>query len=251
MADLKGRNLDGSLLPHNFGPFMAITEFLDDKAAYNAMNMSFAIYLAPNSTVSGIGYSALYCPSDDVSSLRYPGKPGDGWDGSPQPMRFTSYAGNVGPLNDFELPNLKTTDPNRYFYSGIFVSGGQQSPGVRDVVDGTSNTILIGEHAHSVIAPALPKADYDKANRWSLGFYGETLFSSEFTPNYFQTNTAPPRFPLGLNNVAMTSASQHAGGAYFLMVDGSVRFIKSTISPATFRGLSTRNGGEVIPDEQF
>ena len=41
-------------------------------------------------------------------------------------------------------------------------------------------------------------------------------------------------------------ANSHAGGAPVLLADGSVRFLKITLEPATLRILLTRNGGEVV-----
>ena len=43
----------------------------------------------------------------------------------------------------------------------------------------------------------------------------------------------------------MTSRSYHAGGVNVALMDGSVRFISSTIEPETWRALGTRDGGEV------
>jgi prepilin-type N-terminal cleavage/methylation domain-containing protein/prepilin-type processing-associated H-X9-DG protein len=45
--------------------------------------------------------------------------------------------------------------------------------------------------------------------------------------------------------------SFHPGGINCLFGDGSVRFIKATISPVTLRGLVTLSGGEVISSDSY
>ena len=45
--------------------------------------------------------------------------------------------------------------------------------------------------------------------------------------------------------------SLHPGGANFAMGDGSVKFIKSSISVNTYRALGTRAGAEVISADQY
>jgi prepilin-type processing-associated H-X9-DG protein len=47
------------------------------------------------------------------------------------------------------------------------------------------------------------------------------------------------------------ASSAHPGGAGFLMTDGSVHFIKDSISQQTYMGLGTRNGGEVISSDAY
>ncbi len=43
-----------------------------------------------------------------------------------------------------------------------------------------------------------------------------------------------------------TARSQHPGGVNVLMADASVRFVGETITQAVWRGLGTRNGGELV-----
>ena len=45
--------------------------------------------------------------------------------------------------------------------------------------------------------------------------------------------------------------SLHPGGGNFACVDGSVKFIKNSISYYTYRALGTRSGGEVISSDQL
>ena len=45
--------------------------------------------------------------------------------------------------------------------------------------------------------------------------------------------------------------SLHPGGVNFAMTDGSVKFIKSTISLVAYRGLGTRNQGEIVGGDQY
>jgi prepilin-type processing-associated H-X9-DG protein len=50
---------------------------------------------------------------------------------------------------------------------------------------------------------------------------------------------------------ACTSRSYHPGGVNVLLMDGSARFVKSSISMQTWRALGTRAGGEVISADAY
>ena len=45
--------------------------------------------------------------------------------------------------------------------------------------------------------------------------------------------------------------SKHPGGANFAMADGSVRFVKQSISPRPYNALGSRAGGEVLSSDQY
>ena len=45
--------------------------------------------------------------------------------------------------------------------------------------------------------------------------------------------------------------SKHPGGANFLFVDGSVRFLKQTINIFTYCALGSRAAGEVISSDSY
>jgi prepilin-type N-terminal cleavage/methylation domain-containing protein/prepilin-type processing-associated H-X9-DG protein len=279
MGDFVGRNYNGSFIDQNFGHFVPLTQFYEQGNVFNALNTSVMIYLYPNSTVSGFGVGMLWCPSDaGIIGLRYPGQPGDGWDNSPIPMTFSSYAGNLGPLiykmTGTGDPNLMSQMQGMFSWCG----GTPGQPGVppvslASITDGTSNTILYGEHAHGKISASTQQGDYYGINWWTSGDYGDTTFSTFFPPNFFQTDDAGyaiPKLVPRQTNFADTITSFHPGGANFAFCDGSVRFIKNSINSwnprsitfnnpnysnvpmnGVYQALSTRNGGEVISSDSY
>jgi prepilin-type N-terminal cleavage/methylation domain-containing protein/prepilin-type processing-associated H-X9-DG protein len=103
---------------------------------------------------------------------------------------------------------------------------------ITDIVDGTSNTIMIGE--------AMTGKDYQ--NSWC--HMDNAIATCAYPPNAKNPVTGldyPP--DQWYNRYAFTSA--HPGGVQFAMTDGSVQFITDSISLQLFRALGTRAGGEV------
>jgi prepilin-type processing-associated H-X9-DG protein len=118
--------------------------------------------------------------------------------------------------------------------------------------DGTSNTLLASE-----VRIALP-------NGTGQDHRGD-LFNDDHNCAMFMAYTPPNsqvkdqmqgnycQYPYANNPPCSTSSpafnaarSYHAGGVNGLMADGSVRFFKDAISVATWRALSTTQGGEVV-----
>ncbi|WP_152052760.1 DUF1559 family PulG-like putative transporter [Tautonia marina] len=57
--------------------------------------------------------------------------------------------------------------------------------------------------------------------------------------------------PPGGFNDAITATSNHSGGVNVCMMDGSVRFVKDTVSTPVWWAIGTRNQGEIISSDQF
>jgi Protein of unknown function (DUF1559) len=106
-----------------------------------------------------------------------------------------------------------------HYAGNVAVMGGDRARTLSDVPDGASFTIMAGEVA------------------------------SEFKPWGDPTNWRDPA--LGTNKTPAGFGSRSQRGADFLMVDGSVRFVKDTTDPRVFKALSTPSGGEKIGEGQY
>lgn len=80
------------------------------------------------------------------------------------------------------------------------------------------------------------------------GSHANTLrfntYSHVNTPN--GTSCMAESYPPGQAIDAMSAGSNHPGGVNACFADGSVRFIKDTISIQTWWAVGTRSGGEVV-----
>jgi prepilin-type processing-associated H-X9-DG protein len=47
------------------------------------------------------------------------------------------------------------------------------------------------------------------------------------------------------------ASSNHSGGVNVVMLDGSVKFVKNSVSPTTWRALATRDKGEIIDASSY
>lgn len=104
---------------------------------------------------------------------------------------------------------------------GIF--GVQRSSKMSDVIDGTTNTIMIGE------VQRLDGGDDTTTSRdgWAIG--GPSTHFSTCSDGCRGPNSRHFEEP----------GSQHANGAQFGMVDGSVHFLSNTIDRAVFKALGS------------
>lgn len=86
---------------------------------------------------------------------------------------------------------------------------------------------------------------------WVMGEMCCTSYNHVGPPN--GKTCAGTGFPGTMANMPMQvpPSSFHPGGVNVLMGDGSVRFIKSTVSLPAWRGLGTRAGGEVISSDSL
>lgn len=92
----------------------------------------------------------------------------------------------------------------------------------------------------------LPGSDF--SNGWPFSFYSSTLYNHVVTPNWrFNDCGSWSAIPDAPGEHAIVAArSKHPGGVNAAMGDGSVRFFTESINLLLWRGLGTRDGGEVV-----
>ena len=92
-------------------------------------------------------------------------------------------------------------------------------------------------------------------NRWGWGATTMTLFHTIATPNSKQYAFNSCRDTCGGcgpdDSIFSNAQSNHPGGVNCLFSDGSVKFIKDSISPQTWMALGTRANGEVISSDSY
>jgi prepilin-type N-terminal cleavage/methylation domain-containing protein/prepilin-type processing-associated H-X9-DG protein len=92
---------------------------------------------------------------------------------------------------------------------------------------------------------------------WALGERGFTLFNTIVPPNSKQYPWHSCRFGSSCLSCApeassfINANSNHPGGCNFAFADGSVRFIKDSVSMLPYQALGTRNGGEVVSSDSY
>ena len=89
-----------------------------------------------------------------------------------------------------------------------------------------------------------------------LGYRGNQYYR-QIPQTYNYSHTVPPNNPkvdcgeTGYVAVHLSARSNHSGGVNVAFCDGSVRFIKSSISLPTWRALGSRAGGEIVSADSY
>ena len=164
---------------------------------------------------------------------------------SDQGFAKCNYLGNQG------VGNSRTVDDGGVLDSNLVFA-------IRDISDGTSNTIIIGEADGS---PVQESAGND--NSFPI-WIGTPTFNGDFQHGQARRSLLRRGSVDGFNNAhnngiagdfaPETFSSRHTGGAIFGLCDGSVQFISDTIETGTnddqpdgtFVQLIVRNDGQVV-----
>jgi len=205
-----GLGWDGLILPY--------LERVELYEQFDFSELPYQMFSGINLELKG-NYIAVYnCPSDPQDKMGYPIR------------RRTSAAGVADTQSAWQATSSLGQHPIRHG-DGMMLN--VDAKRVRDVYDGTSHTLFVGEVTGG---EAGTKAGWN----WSNGI----LFSTVMGIN--GPNTIPGAGTFQIWATEPGFSSYHPDGAHFLRVDGSVKFESENMDQAVLAALTTRAGGEVI-----
>jgi prepilin-type N-terminal cleavage/methylation domain-containing protein/prepilin-type processing-associated H-X9-DG protein len=264
---------DGVPIPY-FSSWSVLAElnpYLEQTNIYNRMDLKQQTYetTSPFNITAANQFAVqqvvplFLCPSDKM-----------------QPVTTGSAYGVpvLGPTNYVFCNGTGTNGGSPWDADGVFIA--KKRFRVSDIPDGTSNTAfasesILGDGTESASGPApapldtvyaylggapLSEGACAAAAKWNVerlrGFMwasGEircASYNHYYPPNATVADCVTfdlrPGQTLYTANGWRASRSRHAGGVNLALADGSVRFVTNSIDLATWRALSTREGGEVL-----
>ena len=223
---------------------------IEQENVRNVYVMTANWYDPANATARNAPVKTFLCPSANGGRLGESAVPGV--TGSPFPGAAWDYT-NVSVVAQPLLAYLNYPDPASYptIWRGVMSSTGST---VAQITDGLSNTILIAEDANRpeywvkgkrVTDRYPPFGGGDTPGTVTGGLWADHQKGFGVEGTSPDGNTLVGECAINCNNAYEVYAF-HTGGANVAMADGSVRFLRESISIRTLAALATRAGGEVI-----
>jgi prepilin-type N-terminal cleavage/methylation domain-containing protein/prepilin-type processing-associated H-X9-DG protein len=228
--------------------FVALLPFMEQAANYQHYNFALPNTDPGNQAVVSQQLSFYLCPTAVTRrSVPFPaaGDPCGDYDEAPGSYavcvgslpydQYWSYFGRPRPTLNGAIVYSDSTDHITRF---------------RDITDGLSNTVAIGESAWN-ISGFSTNPSCNKGQNW-----GYTYWANPY-PASTGFNTSPPFNPSTyilldpntFDQTLMRFRSDHpAGGANFVFCDGSVRFVMQYVDQTVLTAIGSRNGSESVMD---
>ncbi len=219
------------------------------------------LWNAHNHTLMTTQVAAFLCPSDGGAFLEtgtnYRANQGTG----PNTLRTAEFPDSDNGLFPFRMPIGLGGARDGLSHTAAFAERLRGSGRVRNSVGGNAARMLDPTRDVFLQIPTAHTADqwYQSCKisgrsdnphpgyviagkRWYLlsGFF--TLYNHVATPN----DGVPDCVAGSGGEAMMTARSGHPGGVHVLMGDGSVRFTLNGVALNVWRGLGTRDGGELV-----
>ncbi len=242
--------------PRNHTWCSMILPYIDQGPLYNNTNFALPVWAQP----SGLPTANQAIVSAQLPAFRCPSDAGVGDPpGSNRNIAITNYSAAEG----YHWWNESTST-----IGGIFT--GPQHTKMGDIIDGTSNTIAVGETSGLGHKNGPQNTTGTGILRVGLGeaVPRSAFVASTFTGAVYQGDNGNWKHPdgsniggwflgggphhyapifmyaWGINTEWPGAGSLHTGGAHFLMADGTVKFISQNISFQVYGNANTKSGNE-------
>ena len=229
-----------------------ITDHLDKSGSHAGWTL---VHSQNAKIADGYLVSALLCPSSPLPQLHPVGA---------AQMMMPSYVGISGATDHDGFPETRVSQCCAPENQGQISSGGVLFPNrsvrIRNITDGLSHTIIVGEtsdFAHNAVGKSF-RIDGGMPLGWITG-----TIANGTPPNYCTRSAIPPswnvttiRYPVNMReydqpgidddrgaNNPLTSA--HTSGVNALMLDGSVRYLTEDTEVFLLKQMATRDDGLV------
>jgi len=240
----------------NYPVFVLIMPYMEQDNVYKSFDMTQTPGNSVNATARSAVVPGFLCPSDGATMPV--GTPG---------INYRSNSG-VSIVNSFpSSANTTMPEPNGGFWN-------KNESSVASITDGTSSTAAFSEHVRGDFSnatvsldgdtfepgtyPATPDEALTQCNAIdpnNLSFQGKSNAGDFWTSTDHTSTRYYHAFPPGNRScmyppqrISTTANSRHTRIVNVAMFDGSVRTVPYGISLAAWRGMGTRNGGEVITE---
>jgi prepilin-type N-terminal cleavage/methylation domain-containing protein/prepilin-type processing-associated H-X9-DG protein len=244
--DVHGRFAPGSIqvtFPNGYAyrqPFItSLLPFLEQRNLTDSFNFNLSFQETANDTTRAARVNVFDCPSD-------------------QQILFVN---NGGAVTDVKGNYGVNWGQNVYADQGLPAPFGlNYGASMAEIIDGTSQTLLMSELIQTPHPPGQPVSVIDRRGRVWSDQPSSHQVSTRLGPNSklpdYGACWTEPKAPCNRNtadgdNHYIASRSMHPGGVNVLFADGSIHFIKDTISSPSWRALSSRAAGEVISGDSY
>ena len=209
--------------------FVALLPCLEQEGLFRRYQQQLGPFAGTNAEISGLRLSVFICPTMALpDAAETPG--------------YASYGISTG--SDYCRYPLRIADaqPDPTNHNGAIIDPVRGHTSIAHIAnaDGSSNTVMIGELDYGLtnMAQRTGGSMVGGSTQWARAYPGTTWCSMAGVFNSDRLITGFLEWE--------TFRSDHSGGAYFLFVDCSVRFVRDTATPDVLKHLAEREDGQVV-----
>jgi prepilin-type processing-associated H-X9-DG protein len=241
----------------SFSVHAQMLPYLEQDNLFNTINFKDLFNAPENVLAEQATVKSFLCPSDPNPGIS-------------APLGATSYRANEGSSIFYGVPGYTLPSgvpvPNGPFFINV-------THKLSDISDGTSNTAafserMIGDQSNAIVTPATDMFGvFGPIGSQQAAITACQNVNSSLLSNQFLSNSGTPwlqgsrettcydhaALPFTPSCLFPTVAcflapanSGHGNGVNVTLCDGSVRFVNSTISLATWQAVGSMNGNEVL-----